>query len=139
MTCGAASTLKLFDRGFQCRACRPLWHIPSNGRRCEEWVPICSLGRGDDHWQLFSHSKNYLNKSGPYKEIFPEVLEKSKNSFYTDYVYHITIMNPEQMSEIERIIDEIPEQTRFKQNGWVKVRETYQPEKCWISLEWKSY
>jgi len=47
-----------------------------------------------------------LNKSGPYKEIFPEVLEKSKNSFYTDYVYHITIMNPEQMNEIEMLVSE---------------------------------
>ncbi|MBM4324454.1 MAG: dihydropyrimidinase, partial [Deltaproteobacteria bacterium] len=45
----------------------------------------------------FRTGKNYLNKSGPYKDIFPEVLEKSKNSFYTDYGYHITIMNPDQM------------------------------------------
>jgi dihydropyrimidinase/allantoinase len=54
----------------------------------------------------FRTGKNYLNKSGPYKEIFPEVLEKSKNSFYTDYVYHITIMNPEQMNEIEMLVSE---------------------------------
>lgn len=54
----------------------------------------------------FRTGKNYLNKSGPYKEIFPEVLEKSKNSFFTDYVYHITIMTPEQMDEIEMLVSE---------------------------------
>jgi dihydropyrimidinase/allantoinase len=54
----------------------------------------------------FRTGKNYLNKSGPYKEIFPEVLEKSKSSFYTDYVYHITIMNPDQMNEIEMLVSE---------------------------------
>ncbi|MEM0449824.1 MAG: dihydroorotase family protein [Methanomassiliicoccales archaeon] len=54
----------------------------------------------------FRTGKNYLNKSGPYKQIFPEVLEKSKNSFYTDYAYHITIMNPEQMTEIEMLVSE---------------------------------
>jgi len=54
----------------------------------------------------FRTGKNYLNKSGPYKDIFPEVLEKSKNSFYTDYGYHITIMNPDQMNEIEMLVSE---------------------------------
>lgn len=54
----------------------------------------------------FRTGKNYLNKSGPYKEIFPEVLEKSKNSFYTDYMYHISIMDPGQMGEIELLVRE---------------------------------
>jgi dihydropyrimidinase/allantoinase len=54
----------------------------------------------------FRTGKNYLNKSGLYKEIFPEVLNKSKNSFYVDYVYHLTIMNSEQMKEIDMLIEE---------------------------------
>lgn len=54
----------------------------------------------------FRTGKNYLNKSGPYKEIFPEVLEKSKKSFYTDFVYHLTIMTPDQMNEIEMLVTE---------------------------------
>jgi len=54
----------------------------------------------------FRTGKNYLNKSGPYKEIFPEVLEKSKNSFYTDFVYHLTIMTPDQINEIEMLVEE---------------------------------
>jgi hypothetical protein len=54
----------------------------------------------------FRTGKNYLNKSGPYHEIFPEVLEKSKNSFYTDFAYHLTIMTPDQMNEIERLVTE---------------------------------
>jgi dihydropyrimidinase/allantoinase len=68
--------------------------------RSAAWGGVTTIG------SYFRTGKNYLNKSGPYKEIFPEVLEKSKNSFYTDYVYHITIMNPEQMNEIEMLVSE---------------------------------
>ena len=52
----------------------------------------------------FRTGKNYLNKLGPYKEIFPEVLEKSRNSFLTDYAYHLAIMTPEQMNEIDMLV-----------------------------------
>ena len=54
----------------------------------------------------FRTGKNYLNKLGPYREIFPEVLEKSKNSFYTDFVYHLAIMTPDQINEIEMLVTE---------------------------------
>jgi dihydropyrimidinase/allantoinase len=53
----------------------------------------------------FRTGKNYLNKTGPYKEIYPEVLEKSRKSFCTDYAYHLTIMTPEQIGEIEMLVE----------------------------------
>jgi len=52
----------------------------------------------------FRTGKNYLNKMGPYKEIFPEVLEVSKGSFVTDYSYHLAIMTRTQLSEMEWLV-----------------------------------
>ena len=54
----------------------------------------------------FRTGHNYLNKTGPFKDIFPELLEKSKNSFLTDYGYHIAIMSSEQLGEIEWLVRE---------------------------------
>lgn len=54
----------------------------------------------------FRTGKNYLNKIGPYKEIFPEILEASKDSFVTDYGYHLAIMTKEQLNEIEWLVTE---------------------------------
>ena len=54
----------------------------------------------------FRTETNYLNKTGLYKNIFPELLEKSKNSFLTDYSYHIVIMDNEQINEIEWLVRE---------------------------------
>ena len=33
--------------------------------------------------------KYYLNKTGPYAQLFPEVLERSQGHFYVDYAYHL--------------------------------------------------
>ncbi len=54
---------------------------------------------------FFRTGKNYLNKVGPYREIFPEVLEHSKDSFITDYSYHLAIMTREQLGEIEWLVE----------------------------------
>ncbi len=86
------------DSHFHIGIFRPMDEDAISESRSAAWggvTTICSY---------FRTGKNYLNKSGPYKEIFPEVLEKSKNSFYTDYGYHITIMTPEQMPEIEMLV-----------------------------------
>ncbi|MFC2006170.1 dihydroorotase family protein [Chloroflexota bacterium] len=53
---------------------------------------------------FFRTGKNYLNKIGPYREIFPEVLANSEGSFITDYSYHLAIMTREQLSEIEWLV-----------------------------------
>jgi len=88
------------DSHFHIGIFRPMEEDATSESRSAAWGGVTTIG------SYFRTGKNYLNKSGPYKEIFPEVLEKSKNSFYTDYVYHITIMNPDQMKEIEMLVSE---------------------------------
>ncbi len=52
----------------------------------------------------FRTGKSYLNKVGPFKEIFPELMELSKDSFITDYSYHLAPMTREQLSEMEWLV-----------------------------------
>ncbi|HXF43708.1 MAG TPA: dihydroorotase family protein, partial [Pyrinomonadaceae bacterium] len=48
---------------------------------------------------------HYLNKTGPYTEIFPEVLRLSEGNFYTDYCYHIAPMTTSQLDEVEWLVE----------------------------------
>lgn len=54
----------------------------------------------------FRTGHNYLNKTGAFKEIFPELLDKSAGHFLTDYGYHVAIMSSEQLNEIEWLVRE---------------------------------
>src|SRR5262249_46318916 len=54
----------------------------------------------------FRTGHNYLNATGPYRRIFPQVLALSDGHFYTDYGYHLAIMTAEQLDEIEPLVDE---------------------------------
>ena len=47
----------------------------------------------------------YLNKGGPYREFFPEVLDISAGRFYVDYAYHLAPMNAGHIDEIEDLIE----------------------------------
>jgi allantoinase len=49
----------------------------------------------------------YLNKSGPYREFFPEVLAQSKDRFHVDYGYHLAPMMAAHINEIEHCIDDL--------------------------------
>jgi len=53
----------------------------------------------------FRTGHHYLNKSGPYREIFPEVLEMSRGHYYTDYGYHIAIMTNQQLDEVDMLVE----------------------------------
>ena len=88
------------DSHFHIGIFRPMDEDAMSESRSAAWGGVTTIG------SYFRTGKNYLNKSGPYKEIYPEVLEKSRKSFYTDYVYHLTIMNPEQISEIDMLVDQ---------------------------------
>jgi dihydroorotase (multifunctional complex type) len=88
------------DSHFHIGIFRPMDEDATSESSSAAWGGVTTL------CSYFRTGKNYLNKSGPYKEIFPEVLEKSKNSFYTDFVYHLTIMTPDQMNEIEMLVTE---------------------------------
>jgi allantoinase len=49
--------------------------------------------------------KYYLNKTGPYSEFFPEVLDISKDRYYVDYAYHIAPIQYSHIDEIEMLIE----------------------------------
>jgi allantoinase len=48
----------------------------------------------------------YLNKCGPYREFYPEVLQESEGRFYVDYSYHLAPMMSEHIEEIPELINE---------------------------------
>ena len=48
----------------------------------------------------------YLNKTGPYRELFPEVLERSQGHFHVDYAYHLAPMTGQHIQELERLVTE---------------------------------
>lgn len=47
----------------------------------------------------------YLNKSGPYREVFPEVLEKAQGKAYTDYGFHVAPILQEHIDEIPYLLE----------------------------------
>lgn len=49
--------------------------------------------------------KYYLNKTGPYSEFFPEVLDISRNRYYVDYAYHIAPIQKSHIDEIDMLVD----------------------------------
>ncbi len=46
----------------------------------------------------------YLNKSGPYKEIFPEVLEATEGRAFIDYGFHVAPILKEHIDEIPDLV-----------------------------------
>ncbi len=47
----------------------------------------------------------YLNKGGPYRDFFPEVLELSEGNFHVDYAYHLAPMDRHHIAEIPELIE----------------------------------
>jgi allantoinase len=47
----------------------------------------------------------YLNKGGPYAELFPEVLHTSAGRFHVDYAYHLAPLDSRQIGEIPLLIE----------------------------------
>jgi len=54
----------------------------------------------------FRTGRHYLNRSGPYREIFPEVLELSEGNFWCDYGYHVAPMTSAQLDEVDWLVDQ---------------------------------
>ncbi len=54
----------------------------------------------------FRTGGHYLNKSGSYRTIFPEVLEATAGHAYTDYAYHLALMTSEQIGEVDWLVRE---------------------------------
>jgi dihydropyrimidinase/allantoinase len=52
----------------------------------------------------FRTGQHYLNKTGLYREIFPEVLGYVAGRAYTDYGFHIAIMTTQQLDEVDWLV-----------------------------------
>ncbi|QYC44192.1 Allantoinase [Nonomuraea coxensis DSM 45129] len=48
----------------------------------------------------------YLNKGGPYAEVFPEVLANSQDRSYVDYAFHLAPMQRGHIDEIPSLVSE---------------------------------
>jgi allantoinase len=47
--------------------------------------------------------RHYLNRGGPYGEIFPDVLEMVDGNFYVDYGYHVAPISSAHIDEMEML------------------------------------
>jgi allantoinase len=48
----------------------------------------------------------YLNKTGPYREIYPEILDISKGKYHVDYCYHVAPIAASHIKEMEMLVSE---------------------------------
>jgi len=55
----------------------------------------------------FRTGSHYLNRTGPYREIFPEVLAATDGHAFTDYGYHLAIMTSQQVDEVDWLVREM--------------------------------
>jgi dihydropyrimidinase/allantoinase len=55
----------------------------------------------------FRTGSHYLNKSGPYREIFPEVLGRVEGHAKVDYAFHLAPMTAEHVREIGWLAEEM--------------------------------
>ncbi len=55
----------------------------------------------------FRTGQHYLNKSGPYREIFPEVLDRVAGHARIDYGFHLAPMTAEHIAEIPWLVSEM--------------------------------
>lgn len=53
----------------------------------------------------FRTGQYYLNKGGPYRKFFPEVLDISKGRFHVDYAYHLAPMDATHIREIPHLVE----------------------------------
>jgi allantoinase len=64
-----------------------------------------AIGGVTSSLNYFRTGQYYLNKGGPYKKFFPEVLKISKNRFHVDYGFHLAPMDRTHIDEIPMLID----------------------------------
>ncbi|MDN3935350.1 dihydroorotase family protein [Arthrobacter sp. YD4] len=48
----------------------------------------------------------YLNKGGPYKDFYPEVLATSEGKAYIDYAFHLAPMSKQHIEEIPSLVED---------------------------------
>jgi allantoinase len=48
----------------------------------------------------------YLNKGGPYRDFFPEVLAQSQGNYWVDYGYHLAPINRQHIEEMPMLLND---------------------------------
>jgi allantoinase len=64
-----------------------------------------AMGGVTSSLNYFRTGQYYLNKGGPYKKFYPEVLKTSKNRFHVDYGFHLAPMDGTHIKEIPELIE----------------------------------
>jgi len=64
-----------------------------------------AMGGVTSSLNYFRTGQYYLNKGGPYRKFFPEVLKLSKNRFHVDYGFHLAPMDKTHIDEIPMLIE----------------------------------
>ncbi len=64
-----------------------------------------AMGGVTSSLNYFRTGAYYLNKGGPYKKFFPEVLKIAKDRFHVDYGFHLAPMDRTHIDEIPMLIE----------------------------------
>jgi allantoinase len=64
-----------------------------------------AMGGVTSSLNYFRTGQYYLNKGGPYKKFFPEVLKLSKGRFHVDYGFHLAPMDKTHINELPMLIE----------------------------------
>ncbi len=64
-----------------------------------------AMGGVTSSLNYFRTGQYYLNKGGPYKKFYPEVLKIAKGKFYVDYGFHLAPMDSTHIREIPELIE----------------------------------
>ena len=64
-----------------------------------------AMGGVTSSLNYFRTGQYYLNKGGPYKKFYPEVLKTSKGRFHVDYGFHLAPMDGTHIKEIPELIE----------------------------------
>jgi allantoinase len=63
-----------------------------------------AMGGVTSSLNYFRTGQYYMNKGGPYKKFYPEVLKAAKNRFHVDYGFHLAPMDSTHIKEIPELI-----------------------------------
>ncbi|HEX6722351.1 MAG TPA: hydantoinase, partial [Burkholderiaceae bacterium] len=63
-----------------------------------------AMGGVTSSLNYFRTGQYYLNKGGPYKKFFPEVLALAKGRFHVDYAFHLAPMDRTHIEELPMLI-----------------------------------
>ncbi len=64
-----------------------------------------AMGGVTSSLNYFRTGQYYLNKGGPYRKFFPEVLKLSKDRFHVDYGFHLAPMDSTHIEELPLLIE----------------------------------